>query len=552
MTGGHDTPLADLLIGRLRRMGLRRMFGVPGGGSSMDIIDAGRRAGVDFVLSRREDAGAIMAAVTAWLSGAPGLALATKGPGLTAAANGIAAAYLDRAPMLFLSDGFGADERSYVSHQYFDQAGVLDPITKANSTLSGDDPCREIDDLLAIMNSHPKGPAFVELTGAAAKRMVAPGQEPVNSKPGQTAGDPGAVREMLALARRPVIVAGFEATARDNGGDNAHANANAVRHLAEALNVPALVTYMAKGVIPDSHDNFAGIFTGGQAEFPCVSEADLIILAGLDPVELIRKPWPYTAPVLDIGEVRHDKHYLTPEQGLYGPMAATINSLVDGLIGGLAGTATLSDWTGVEIAKHRGAFFDAMAFPERAALTPVAVVKTAADAFGGHPRLAVDAGAHMFSAVAFWPASHPHDVLISNGLATMAFALPAAIAAALHDPGRGAVAMSGDGGLMMCLGELVTAAQQEANITVIVFNDGALSLIDIKRQEMQLPDLGFTWPRPDFAAMAQGLGLRAWRADNAEDLATALDQAAADKGPCLIDVTLDPDGYLEQMRSLRG
>ena len=69
---------------------------------------------------------------------------------------------------------------------------------------------------------------------------------------------------------------------------------------------------------------------------------------------------------------------------------------------------------------------------------------------------------------------------------------------------------------------------------------------------MQLPDLGFTWPRPDFAAMARGLGLRAWRADNADDLATALDQAAADDGPCLIDVALDPDGYLEQMRSLRG
>jgi len=156
MSAGHDIPLADLLIGRLRHRGLRRMFGVPGGGSSFDIIDAGRRAGVDFVLSRREDAGAIMAAVTAWLSGAPGLALATKGPGLTSAANGIASAYLDRSPVLFLSDGFGADEASYVSHQYFDQAGVLGPITKADSTLSGDDPCREIDDLLAIMNSHPR------------------------------------------------------------------------------------------------------------------------------------------------------------------------------------------------------------------------------------------------------------------------------------------------------------------------------------------------------------------------------------------------------------
>jgi len=265
---------------------------------------------------------------------------------------------------------------------------------------------------------------------------------------------------------------------------------------------------------------------------------------------LIRKPWAYKVPVLDIAETRHDKHYLTPDQGLYGPISASIDKLAD--------LSARSHWTNGDIAHHRAAFFDAMAFPERPSITPVAVVKAAVVAFAGPdastaaPRLAVDAGAHMFSAVAFWPAQAPRDVLISNGLATMAFALPAAIAAALHDPGRGAVAMTGDGGLMMCLGELVTAVQQQANITVIVFNDGALSLIDIKRQEMQLPDLGFTWPRPNFAAMAQGLGLRAWQAKTAEDLEHALTEAAAADGPCLIDVVLDPDGYLEQMRSLRG
>ena len=129
---------------------------------------------------------------------------------------------------------------------------------------------------------------------------------------------------------------------------------------------------------------------------------------------------------------------------------------------------------------------------------------------------------------------------------------PAAVAAAMHDPERGAVAMTGDGGLMMCMGELVTAVQQNANLTVIVFNDGALSLIDIKRQEIQLPDLGFTWNRPDFAAAAKGLGLESWRVATAEELMSALDAATDHKGPSLIDVVLDPDGYLEQMRAMRG
>ncbi len=536
MKAKTEVTVAELLIDRLKTRGLQRFFGVPGGGSSMDLIDAGRCAGLDFVLSRREDSGAIMAAVTAWLSGAPGLALATKGPGLTSGTNGVASAHLDRAPVVFVSDGFGADERDYVSHQYFDQAAVLEPITKAIATLSGTDPAAELDGLLQTLHRPPVGPGYIELTGATAKRRLNVVPPPVSFEAAPIIGDRGGARDLLLRARRPVIVCGLEAAV---GGNSA-----SVRRLLEQSGAPGFVTYMAKGVIPDDHPNFAGIFTGGQAEYPCVSQADLIILAGLDPVELIRKPWAYSAPVLDLGAVRHDKHYLIPDQGLYGAIADGVSSLIEDV--------PPSDWTPEEIAYHRSNFFDAMAFKDRPELTPVEVVKRSVAAFDGRPRLAVDAGAHMFSAVAFWPAAAPYDVLISNGLASMAFALPAAVAAALHDPDRGAVAMTGDGGLMMCMGELVTAAQTGANVSVIVFNDGALSLIDIKRQEMQLPDLGFIWERPDFATAAQGFGLRAWRVSTTAELTAALEGAAADQGPCLIDVVLDPDGYLEQMRALRG
>ena len=537
-TSTHTLTVAELLVSRLKEAGLQRLFGVPGGGSSMDLIDAARRDGIGFVLSRREDSGMVMAAVTALLSGAPGLALGTKGPGVTSSANGIASAYLDRAPALYVSDGFGADELNYVSHQYFDQGAVLGPITKQVSLLNGDDPAAEIDMLIAAMRDAPKGPCYVELTGAMARReVVAPAAStPQGLRSAANADALGQAHALLAQAKRPVVVAGLEAAIGDN--------AAAIRKLVDTLRAPALVTYMAKGVIPDANAHYAGIFTGGQAEYPCVASADLIILAGLDPVELIRKPWAYDAPVLDIGETRHMKHYTEPACGLYGPIARTLDALGEGL--------APSGWRALDIAAHRDRFYEAMAYKERPGLTPVDIVKRAATAFDGRPRLAVDAGAHMFSAVAFWPGKEPLDVLISNGLATMAFALPAGLAAALHDPKRGAVAMTGDGGLMMCMGELVTAAQQNAKLTTIVFNDGALSLIDIKRQEMQMPDLGFTWERPDFAAAARGFGCSAWRVSTEEALDSALQAAAASDGPCLIDVVLDPDGYLEQMRSLRG
>ncbi len=537
--GKVQVTVVELLVQRLKEAGLQRLFGVPGGGSSMDLIDAARRAGIEFVLSRREDSGTVMAAITALLSDGPGLALGTKGPGVTSSANGVASAFLDRAPVVYVSDGFGDDETRYVSHQYFDQAAVLGPITKQVSLLNGTDPAAEIDALIETMRGAPKGPAYVELTGAVAKREIDSSATRTRSEQTAANADPGnlaTAKSLLANAKRPVVIAGLEAAT--------HENATAIREMAAALNAPALVTYMAKGVVPDSDDTYAGIFTGGQAEYACVSSADLIILAGLDPVELIRKPWAYDAPVLDIGEVRHKKHYTDPAGGLYGPIASNIAQLSGGF--------APSEWTAAEIATYRDGFYAAMAYKDRPGITPVEVVKLAAAAFDGRPRLAVDAGAHMFSAVAFWPAREPLDVLISNGLATMAFALPAGLAAALHDSERGAVAMTGDGGLMMCMGELVTAAQQNANLTTIVFNDGALSLIDIKRQEMQIPDLGFTWKRPDFAAAARGFGCTAWRTETGEELEAALAEAAETGGPCLIDVVLDPDGYLEQMRALRG
>jgi len=173
-------------------------------------------------------------------------------------------------------------------------------------------------------------------------------------------------------------------------------------------------------------------------------------------------------------------------------------------------------------------------------------------ATGAKSRLTVDAGAHMFSACAFWPAETALDVLISNGLASMGFSLPAAIAAALHDPDRGAVAMTGDGGLLMCHGELKTASETGAEICVVVFNDARLSLIDIKREQRQMSDLGLAWKTPDFTDVARGFGFRVWHASTPAEMRRVAQEAASASGPRLIDARVDPSGYLPQMKALRG
>ena len=180
------------------------------------------------------------------------------------------------------------------------------------------------------------------------------------------------------------------------------------------------------------------------------------------------------------------------------------------------------------------------------------VVETLSAAAPAGCRLTVDAGAHMFSAFTFWRAERPFGVLKSNGLSTMGFALPAAIASALQEPARPVVAITGDGGLMMCLSELSTAVERQCRIVVVVLNDAALSLIDFKQRRQQRVRRGVAYPRVDFAGAARALGCRAWALGPEDPLSPVLGQALAGEGPALIDIAIDPSGYGDQLAALRG
>lgn len=528
--------VAALVVAALAARGTKRIWGVPGGGSSLDLIDAAAPAGVAFVLCRHEGSAAMMAVADAELTGAPGVVLTTKGPGLSNAANGVSCATLERAPVLLVTDGFTPAQTGWITHQVFDQRLATAAYVKGHARCDGDDPAGEFENLLDDATAHPRGAVHLDLTSAAAKRHA--GSILHRAAPPSPLPDLEPLRALLAGARRPVIVLGLEATEAAPG----------TRTLAEALGCPVLVTYKAKGVLPDAHPQNVGIFTGGTLEAQVVSTADLILLIGADPVEFILQPWRYTAPVAEVAARPFPVHYTRIAIGAYGPIARIVAALADG--------ASRSDWTAAEMDGHRAAMRDGLAWPPGGGgVAPPRIVQLAAEAArraGRDPRATVDAGAHMFSATAFWPCSRPRDLLISNGLATMGFALPAGIAAALHDPARGAVAFTGDGGLMMCVAELATAVDHHARLVTVVFNDGALSLIDVKQQQRQLPSQGVRWGRADFAMIAEGFGARGFRAQDDAGLTAALDAAFAHDGPSLVDVQVDPAGYMQQLQAMRG
>jgi len=527
-----ELPFVGWLAGRLKQAGLRHCFGVPGGGISLDLLAAMQAQYIDTVITAREDAAVIMAGVSGVLGNRPGLAFCTKGPGLASAANGLASAALDQMPALLVAESFGKQELGYLSHQVFSQTALTDPLLEAGRGRAMSATQGAVEDWL---NQGASGPAVMFPTATDFKQLVPDKAAAANSLDEQ-ALDPERAVSLLKAVRRPVVVVGLEAA-------QSHTTSE-LRAFVDQIGAPVLCTYMAKGCIADDDPHYAGIFTGGSIEEACVRQADLIILIGLNPVELIRKPWPYEAPVLDICAQVYDPHYFEPTERIVAPLSKTLR-----LLGGsLAG----SDWRRQEIASLRQEFYDGMATGGASKLSSTAVVKAAVEAYSGQPRLCVDAGAHMFSACAFWPGQAPRDVLISNGLATMGFAVPAAIAAALHEPERGAVAMTGDGGLLMCLGELKTAAETKANINIIVFNDGRLSLIDIKREDRQMPELGLKWTPPDFSAIAEGFGFKTWRVGDGGELGPALSAAAQETGPCLVDIRIDASGYRDQLRALRG
>ena len=540
------TTLAQGLAAACRERGVHRAFGVPGGASSLDVIDALAAEDIDFVLTHGETAATLMAAVTAELGGAPGVVVTGVGPGAASAVNGIAYAALERAPVLLVTDALAEPaEGHHALHQRFDQRALFAPLVKGYARPEPGEGLGEVGALLDAAMAHPAGPVQLDLTTAAAtaRAEAEPASAP-EARRRKKAKKPkefdlvalAEARALLARAQRPLIVAGMETRGQTASG--------ALKLLAQTLDCPVMTTYKAKGAIKDADPLAVGCFTGASADARCLDRADLLIFFGLDPVELLPGPWRFEGPILALAV--HDGYAYPAAPG------AVLAGALDRSAVALMEDAQPTGWSELEIAALRTRLrtgFVMTGMGRRTAEDIVAAVRHAAPE---RARLTVDSGAHMFSAMGLWQAEEPNDVLKSNGLSTMGFALPAAIASALEEPARPVIAMTGDGGLHMCLAELATAARLGCRLAVVVFNDSRLSLIDIKQQRQQRESRGVRFGAMDHAKVAAGLGCWGWSVGATDALAPALEEAFAHSGPTLIDVTVDPEAYIEQYEALRG
>ena len=528
--------LRDLIVHRLKDAGARALFGVPGGGGNLDLIDASGRAGLPFVLTATETAGALAALAQSEVTGQPGACLTTLGPGAASVANGVACAFLDRAPIFVFTDSHASAADGRFEHQQFDHQALFRPITKWSGRLLPGCAATTIDRAFAAMQEPPPGPVHIDCpedfeseTGAAPTGM------PPTTELASAADDRDAFASLMSRARRPIAIVGLAARRPQD--------AIAIRRWLEQHAVPALVTYKAKGVVPDRHACFAGVFTNAQIERSIVDQSDLIIGIGLDPVELLPRPWPYSQPVVSIAPWRFETRHV--------PFAAQHVSTVAAGIDDLDGMAP-SEWDLDAIRRQVEEQRRAVDVSAAHGLSAQRVVQMSAERLASTSRVTIDAGAHMLPATMLWPVDEPNGLLISNGLSTMGFALPAAIGAALADRGRRVVALTGDGGLLMCAAELMTAVRETLRIIVIVFNDASLSLIEIKQQRRGYQPAGVGLGTMDWRGLAESFGAAGFTASTESELARAIDAATAIDGVSLIDARIDRSNYAATLAAVRG
>jgi len=541
--------VADLLVDGLVRAEVPRIFGVPGGGSNLEVLEAARARGLPFVLCHQEWAACIMAAVTGELTGRPGAVLSTLGPGVTASATGLAHAALDRSPLIYISDRHPGAVLQFSSHQYLDHAGHLGPITKGSITVSPESAGHWIAHAVQLALAEPRGPVHLDLPADVAGQAAIPTAASVTPPPPPALDGERLERaaRMIRAAKRPIVIAGLGCRPVDTKWLCA---------FAEALPAPVLTTYKAKGAIPDPHPLALGIFTGGALEEPLVKRADLIIAFGLDTVELIPRRWSYSAPVLSLTRCPSaDPRLRAPGGGAYfDPVLEVVGepgAILEDLAPRIVPQGTQADWDVGEVERIRRERLAALEVPVPG-LAPHRVAQMTRELTPGGSIATVDAGAHMFQTTTYWQALEPGELLISNGLATTGFALPAAIAAQLVHPSRRVVCFTGDGGLMMVASELETVARLRLPILIVVFNDEALSLIEVKQEQKGFEGVSMRYAGPDLRALARAFGLRAFTAIDEPTLNQALIAAQTAPGPALIDARIDPSGYRRMLEIVRG
>ncbi|HKP63809.1 MAG TPA: thiamine pyrophosphate-binding protein [Polyangiales bacterium] len=516
---GLGTRVADSLARQLAAAGIRHAFGIPGG-EVLSLIDALGAAGIEYVTARHETAAGLMAEGASAASDAPGLLVLTVGPGVSNAVNAIANAFLDRVPLIVLSGAVDVERPGSYTHQVFDQRALLRPIVKASFVAAPETIARTTCEALALAQRHPRGPVHIEVPMAIASSLVSSLEPEPAPAPESVVLHRATLHEAaawLARAERPLVIAGLEAVDSQV--------AFALAELVRTQQLPLLTTYKAKGVLDEADPLCIGaIALSPRADAlvrPLIQAADVVLLVGYDPVEMrasYARPFSAHTHVVELSPVRREHAMHEAQLPIVGDLAASLRELTGRC------SPPRPRWLASEPTGVRTALRDAFAPDARARFCPLAVSEVLSRVLPDTARLTIDTGAHRIVLSQALRARWPGQVLQSNGLCTMGYALPCAIGLA-RASGRKVIAAMGDGGFEMVAGELATVRDLGLPLILVVFDDRSLALIDQKQQAAGLVRRGVWLGATDHVALAQAFGGRGVRVEDSGALEQALLEA---------------------------
>jgi acetolactate synthase-1/2/3 large subunit len=537
----EERRVADLLVQCLEHEGVACVFGIPGE-ENIYFTDALSRSSIRYVLVRHEQAASFMAEIFGRLTGRAGVCSSTLGPGAINLLLGTADANTNSTPVVAFSAQVGLNRIYKESHQSVDLVAMFTPVTKwAQTVLTPGAVPEMVRKAFKLAQTERPGAVYLAIPEDIESQPAPSQLVPLSvNTPRPDEPSPSQIARAVAVlngASHPIVLAGHGA-ARSNAAD-------ALRRFSELLGLPVATTFHGKGVFADDHPNALGAvgFMGHDYVNFGFDEADVIVSVGyelqeFDPVRINPDGRKRIIHVSRLpAEV--DAHY-DVEVGVQADIGRTLDAL---------GAATSRRFEpGASGEKIRRLLADELAHgaaDESFPLKPQRVVADTRRALRRSDIVLADTGAVKMWMARLFPTYEPNTCLISNGLSTMAFALPGAIGAKLARPDCRVLAAVGDGAFLMNSQEIETAVREEVPLTVLIWQDDAYGLIKWKMDLEIGRDVAINFSNPDFVAYAESFGAAGYQVRSAADLLPMLRDALASDGVSVIACPVD---YTENLR----
>lgn len=533
---------AQMVIEAIIAEGIDTVFGYPGG-AIMNVYDEiYKQKSFQHILTRHEQAAVHAAEGYAKVSGKVGVAMITSGPGFTNAVTGIADAYMDSIPLVVISGQVPMSLIGTDAFQEIDAVGISRSCTKHNYLVTdASDLPRVLKEAFYIASSGRPGPVHVDIpkdvTAQIAEFDYNIDVSLETYKP-RTKGNARQIKkaiEAIANAKRPLFYLG-------GGVINSNA-ASEVRELVKCTGIPAVETFMARGVLSHDDDLLVGMLGmhGSYAANMAMSETDLVIALGARFDDRVTGKLSEFAKHAGVIHVDIDPASISKLVNATFPIVGDIKSVVGDMLdlASSIDSSRYANWR--ESIANFGALHPLTYHEDTPNIKPQWVIERVGELLGERANISTDVGQHQMWAAQFYPFSRPRQLISSGGLGTMGFGFPAAMGAKFADPDRVSINFTGDGSILMNIQELMTCVEKGVAVINIILNNNYLGMV---RQWQTLfynkrhseTDLSF---QPDFVMLAESFGGVGYRVSTKEEFDAALEDAIKQNKVALIDVSVE-------------